>query len=607
VRELEPLQKQLEESKANVLQLQSASKSSGDKHASEMAERDKQIQALKAQVEQDRKAAADKLAEATKRSEDAMAEMKNYQGRVRELEPLQKQLEESKASVVQLQSANKASGDRHAGEIAEREKRLTQLQAQLDETQKQAEAASQQSDRRYQQAIEETRSYQERLKQLESTQEKLKESQAAVQQLQSQFKATEDRHNGEIKVLQQQLSQAEAAANSASEEQAKSLRVSEGKVNEISTELEALKQRMRDDAQAAEQKQKQAQSEIAGQQARLSELEPLKAELDALQQRNRALMQSGEQSEKAFRTKLADAEKRLEQLQGEQTRAAARHEEELKLLRELVGKSQRDAEQANQQRESDIAARQAQIAQLQSEVEKERKSAADERGDSSRKLQQAIAESRSFQSRIGQLEADREQLDQLEAESKRLQAQLKTASERHAAEIAELEAKLKSLQSLETELGRRDSRIAALERRIAELEAMADTRDADSRREIDRLQKEIERLRATPAPKVAAADAVERSSRRTADGKKTTRKDGQDDLKLIFGIGPKIEQMLNGDGVTRFEHIAAWKAAEVEKYSAMLDSFPDRIERDEWVKSAQQILDGTYNWTERKKARATAK
>ena len=104
----------------------------------------------------------------------------------------------------------------------------------------------------------------------------------------------------------------------------------------------------------------------------------------------------------------------------------------------------------------------------------------------------------------------------------------------------------------------------------------------------------------TPAPAEKSAPVVDR---RTADGKKTTRKDGMDDLKLIFGIGPKIEKMLNTNGVRRFEDIAAWKQADIDKYADMLDGFSDRIERDEWVLSAQQIIDGTYNWEERRKAR----
>jgi len=123
----------------------------------------------------------------------------------------------------------------------------------------------------------------------------------------------------------------------------------------------------------------------------------------------------------------------------------------------------------------------------------------------------------------------------------------------------------------------------------------------------------IEKLRRVPKPKAKpvvkarpkpkAKPKPKARPKLTADGKKTTRKDGQDDLKLIFGIGPKIEKMLNGKRVTRFEHIARWKKADVARYAEMLEGFPDRIERDEWVLSAKQILAGTYNWEERRKAR----
>jgi len=85
----------------------------------------------------------------------------------------------------------------------------------------------------------------------------------------------------------------------------------------------------------------------------------------------------------------------------------------------------------------------------------------------------------------------------------------------------------------------------------------------------------------------------------TADGRKTTRKDGKDDLKLIYGIGPVYEKLLNKNKVTTFEHIARWKKADIEKYAELLGGFSDRIEREEWVKSAKQIIAGTYNWQER--------
>ena len=152
---------------------------------------------------------------------------------------------------------------------------------------------------------------------------------------------------------------------------------------------------------------------------------------------------------------------------------------------------------------------------------------------------------------------------------------------------------------------------AGLERRLAELEQQLKSRvethtdDVNKRdREILALKLQLEELKAKHSA-VKAAPQPQKSQRvaTTADGKKTVRKDGMDDLKLIFGIGPKIEKLLNSNGVRRFDDIAAWSESDVEKYSELLGSFPDRIERDEWILSAQQIIDGTYNWTERKKSR----
>ena len=154
---------------------------------------------------------------------------------------------------------------------------------------------------------------------------------------------------------------------------------------------------------------------------------------------------------------------------------------------------------------------------------------------------------------------------------------------------------------------------AGIEKRLAELEQQLKSRvelhtdDVNQRdREILNLKLQIEQLKANQSAVMAAAAAAPQRKQRaavTADGKKTVRKDGMDDLKLIFGIGPKIEKLLNNDGVKHFEDIAAWNKDDIQKYSDMLGSFPDRIERDEWVLSAQQIIAGTYNWTERKKSR----
>ena len=65
-----------------------------------------------------------------------------------------------------------------------------------------------------------------------------------------------------------------------------------------------------------------------------------------------------------------------------------------------------------------------------------------------------------------------------------------------------------------------------------------------------------------------------------------------DDLKKIKGIGPKFEGDLNGKGVYYFRQIAAWKAADIKMVEGVIDSFPGRIKRDEWVKQAKTLAKG---------------
>ncbi|MFS8056001.1 MULTISPECIES: 5' DNA nuclease [Rhizobium] len=61
-----------------------------------------------------------------------------------------------------------------------------------------------------------------------------------------------------------------------------------------------------------------------------------------------------------------------------------------------------------------------------------------------------------------------------------------------------------------------------------------------------------------------------------------------DDLKRISGIGPKLEQVLNGRGILRFADIAAWNEADVERIDAEL-GFDGRIRRDDWVGQAMAL------------------
>ena len=64
-----------------------------------------------------------------------------------------------------------------------------------------------------------------------------------------------------------------------------------------------------------------------------------------------------------------------------------------------------------------------------------------------------------------------------------------------------------------------------------------------------------------------------------------------DDLKLISGVGPKIETMLNGLGIWTFAQIASWSEVEQSWVDGYL-RFRGRIERDDWVRQADALARG---------------
>jgi len=64
-----------------------------------------------------------------------------------------------------------------------------------------------------------------------------------------------------------------------------------------------------------------------------------------------------------------------------------------------------------------------------------------------------------------------------------------------------------------------------------------------------------------------------------------------DDLKLISGVGPKIEGVLHSLGIFTFAQVASWKKAEREWVDGYL-SFHGRIDRDDWVKQAKALAKG---------------
>ena len=66
---------------------------------------------------------------------------------------------------------------------------------------------------------------------------------------------------------------------------------------------------------------------------------------------------------------------------------------------------------------------------------------------------------------------------------------------------------------------------------------------------------------------------------------------GDDDLKLISGVGPALEKKLHAAGVTSFAQIAGWSEDDVARMDDVL-SFKGRITRDDWIGQATTLAAG---------------
>jgi NADH-quinone oxidoreductase subunit E len=108
-----------------------------------------------------------------------------------------------------------------------------------------------------------------------------------------------------------------------------------------------------------------------------------------------------------------------------------------------------------------------------------------------------------------------------------------------------------------------------------------------------------------PKPKRVAKPAAERiidppkpaikSAARAIDGRPELLKKPHgkaDDLKLIWGVGPALEKLLNKIGIWHFDQIANWSAKELSWVDDKLEGFKGRAKRDEWVKQSKKLAKG---------------
>jgi large subunit ribosomal protein L21 len=109
---------------------------------------------------------------------------------------------------------------------------------------------------------------------------------------------------------------------------------------------------------------------------------------------------------------------------------------------------------------------------------------------------------------------------------------------------------------------------------------------------------------AKPSKKAAAKSEKTEKAEKTAEAGAAAKKPAKakaapaaeaagfdDDVSLISGVGPVLKEKLAAAGITSLKQIAAWKKKDIAKFDEELE-FSGRIERDEWVEQAKELIAG---------------
>ncbi len=178
---------------------------------------------------------------------------------------------------------------------------------------------------------------------------------------------------------------------------------------------------------------------------------------------------------------------------------------------------------------------------------------------------------------MASLENEKNELDQLLQTQKNEIESLTSQLSDKASELEELVSKHKQLEA--------DNKKQQEE--ITKLKGMYD----EAVREVDDLKEQLkekdEELR--EADEILARIS-ERKKSINYDSFGTAREEERDDLMMISGIGPFIAQRLNALDIYTFSQISNFTKKDIEDVNEAIEYFPGRIERDEWVAWAKELV-----------------
>lgn len=180
-------------------------------------------------------------------------------------------------------------------------------------------------------------------------------------------------------------------------------------------------------------------------------------------------------------------------------------------------------------------------------------------------------------SSIASLESSKEQLDQALQKSK---SEIAALTSQLTNKVSDLDNQKTRYNELYTDSKKWQEEIANLKgmydesvREVDALKSQLKIRDEELREADEILARIAERKKSIDYDSIGQADEAEK-----------------DDLMMISGIGPFIAQRLNALDIYTFEQISHFTKKDIKDVNKAIEYFPGRIERDEWVAQAKELV-----------------
>ena len=199
--------------------------------------------------------------------------------------------------------------------------------------------------------------------------------------------------------------------------------------------------------------------------------------------------------------------------------------------------------------------------------------------------------------RLDNLDALERSVIKLEAENAQLKhdtaitQQENDVLQRDMAEQEELKVQNKELAQVLKSMENSRKQYESDANRYREHAGKSEQKSETLRIRLDEVEKNFVEMEMEQQQAIAKA---RKSAAAQANGSKKARKQEKDDLQEIIGIGKVFELTLHELGVYSYRQIAGFGVADIARVNAELKEFKGRMEQDDWIGQAKDLLFKKY-------------